>query len=185
MPASSSTSATERPQLESNGCDSDHLEALDRDDCVLRLKAHGVGRVSAMLHGRPLVFPVNYAVHDDAVVIRTRAGGDIDLATNDAWAALEIDGADSLYHEGWSVLVVGRATHVKDPFELARIKLVRLSPWADESRCSVVRIPLDDVSGRRLRHRSSVNFADGSPPADPQRASCPTRATVGGRRTKV
>jgi nitroimidazol reductase NimA-like FMN-containing flavoprotein (pyridoxamine 5'-phosphate oxidase superfamily) len=177
MPASSSTSATERAQLERNGCESDHLEALDRDDCILRLKAHGVGRVGAMLHGRPLVYPVNYAVHDDAVVIRTRAGGDIDLATNDAWAALEIDGADSLYHEGWSVLVVGRATHVRDPFELARITLVRLSPWADESRCSVVRIPLDEVSGRRLRHLGHQT--------DPQRDSVPNRTAVRGEQWKV
>jgi len=177
MPASSSTSATESALFDSNGCNSDHLEALDRDDCILRLKAHGVGRVGATLHGRPLVYPVNYAVHDDAVVIRTRTGGDIDLATNDAWVALEIDGADSLYHEGWSVLVLGRATHVRDPFELARLNLVRLSPWADESRCSVVRIPLDEVSGRRLRHRA--------PQADPQGASTTMRAAVGGGRRRA
>jgi uncharacterized protein len=116
-------------------------------------------------------------VHEDAVVIRTRAGGDIDLATNDAWVALEIDGADSLYHEGWSVLVVGRATHVSDPFELARLKLVRLSPWADESRCSVVRIPLEEVSGRRLRHRG--------PQADRKGASTPSRATVRGEQWRI
>jgi hypothetical protein len=172
MPASSSTSDTDSALREGNGCDSDHLEALDRDECILRLKAHGVGRVGATLYGRPLVYPVNYALHDDAVVIRTRAGGDIDQATDDAWVALEIDGSDSLYHEGWSVLVVGRATHVRDPFELARLRLVRLSPWADESRCSVVRIPLDEVSGRRLRHRG--------PAPDPHGASTPARAAIGG-----
>jgi hypothetical protein len=180
MPASSSTFA-----IDGERRDSDHLEALGRDECILRLKVHGVGRVGVGLRGRPIVYPVNYAIHEGAVVIRTRVGGDIDLATNDAWAALEIDGTDSLSHEGWSVLVVGRATHMSDPDELALLKLVRLSPWADENRYRVVRIPLDDVSGRRLHHRSSVNFADASPLADRQRVSFPTGATVGGRRSEV
>ena len=163
MPVSSSTSAIEGGHGDRDGHESsgtDHLEALDRDECILRLKQHGVGRVGAILRGRPIVYPVNYAVHESAVLIRTRVGGDIDLATTDAWAVLEIDGADNLYHEGWSVLVVGRATHVSDPDELVKLKLMRLSPWADERRHRVVSIPLDDVSGRRLHHRSSVNFAE-------------------------
>jgi nitroimidazol reductase NimA-like FMN-containing flavoprotein (pyridoxamine 5'-phosphate oxidase superfamily) len=144
------------------------------------LKAHSVGRIGATLRGRPIVYPVNYVVHGGAVVIRTRAGGDIDLATNDAWTALEIDEADGVYHEGWSVLVVGRATHVSDPAELARLELVPFAPWVDENRHSVVRIPLDEVSGRRLRHRGPVSTGHFSRPAEPQRAYSPSRAAAEG-----
>ena len=113
------------------------------------MKAHGVGRVGATLRGRPIVYPVNYAVHEGAVIISTRAGGDIDLATNDAWTALEIDGADSLYHEGWSVLVLGRATHVSDPDELARL----------ESRPALRRGPTR--TGTALCASPSTKSADG------------------------
>ena len=140
----SSTSATS----------SDHLEALERDECVLRLQARGLGRVGATLRGRPIIYPVNYAVHDGAILFRTRCGGDLDASTLDAWVAFEIDGADNLYHEGWSVLVVGRASHVTKPSELANLTSVRLSPWADEDRYLVVRIPLDEVTGRHIHHRA-------------------------------
>jgi uncharacterized protein len=125
MAASFSTSA-----IDGEPRDSDHFEALDRDECILRLKVHGFGRVGAILRERSIVYPVNYAVHEGAVVIRTRVGGDIELATDDAWVAFEIDGTDCLSHEGWSVLVVGRATHMNDPDELVSDKLIRLAPWA-------------------------------------------------------
>ena len=132
-----------------------HLEPLSRDECILRLQAHGVGRIAVTVRGRPLIYPVNYAVHEDAIVIRTRSGGELDSATDDAVAAFEIDGTDILYHEGWCVLVVGRASHVSNPTDLAGFNGVRLSPWAGEDRDSFVRIPFDEVSGRHIHHRAT------------------------------
>jgi hypothetical protein len=132
-----------------------HLEHLSRDECILRLQARGVGRVGATVRGRPVIYPVNYAVHEDAIVFRTRRGGELDLATAEAVAAFEIDGADNLYHEGWCVLVVGRTCHVSDPAEFAGLKDVRLSPWAGEDRDCFVRISFDEVSGRNIHHRAT------------------------------
>ena len=132
-----------------------HLEPLSRDECILRLQARGVGRVGATVRGRPVIYPVNYAVHEDAIVFRTRRGGELDLAANDAVAAFEIDGAHNLYHEGWCVLVVGRVSRVCDPAEFAGFKDVRLSPWAGENRDCFVRIPFDEVSGRYIHHRAT------------------------------
>lgn len=150
MRATSSTSATS----------TDHLEALERDECVLRLQARGLGRVGATLRGRPIVYPVNYALHDGAILFRTRRGGDLDASTLDRWAAFEIDDADNLYHEGWSVLVVGRASHVTDPSELASLTFVPLTPWADDDRHLVVRIPLHEVTGRHIHHRAGALESD-------------------------
>ena len=102
-----------------------------------------------------MVYPVNYAVHDGAILFRTRRGGDLDASTLNRWVAFEIDEADNLYHEGWSVLVVGRGSHVTESSELASLTSVRLMPWADEDRCLVVRIPLHEVTGRHIHHRAA------------------------------
>jgi nitroimidazol reductase NimA-like FMN-containing flavoprotein (pyridoxamine 5'-phosphate oxidase superfamily) len=135
---------------------SDHLKVLDREECLRRLEAHGVGRIGAIVCGRPVVYPVNYAIYDGAIVFRTRRGGELDSATNGEVAAFEIDDVDHLYHEGWSVLVVGRCSPVNDVAELEGLSDVRLSPWADEKRDRFVRIPFDTVSGRHISHQMTV-----------------------------
>ena len=135
---------------------SDHLKVLDREECLRRLEAHGVGRIGAIVCGRPVVYPVNYAIYDGAIVFRTRRGGELDSATNGEVAAFEIDDVDHLYHEGWSVLVVGRCSPVNDVAELEGLSDVRLSPWADEKRDRFVRIPFDRVSGRHISHQMTA-----------------------------
>jgi nitroimidazol reductase NimA-like FMN-containing flavoprotein (pyridoxamine 5'-phosphate oxidase superfamily) len=131
----------------------DHLEALDRAECMLRLEAHGVGRIGVTIRDRPAIYPVNYTVDGGAILFVTRRGGDLDLATDGTLAAFEIDGADSLYHEGWSVLVSGRCFHITGAAELAEVRQVPLTPWAGEDRDCFVRIALDEVTGRRIHHR--------------------------------
>ena len=94
-----------------------------------------MGRIGAIVCGRPVVYPVNYAIHDGAIVFRTRRGGELDSATNGEVAAFEIDGVDHLYHEGWSVLVVGRCCPVELTWQsFEGLRDVRLSPWADGTR---------------------------------------------------
>jgi hypothetical protein len=132
----------------------EHLEELARDECMLRLRARGVGRIGVAAPDGVAVFPVNYAVAEDAVIVRVRRGGVIDAATRDAVVALEIDHADSQYHEGWSVLVQGRCTQVDDPAELDALAQVPLEPWGDAARDVCLRIALDSVTGRTITHRA-------------------------------
>ncbi len=100
-----------------------------------------------------MIFPINYVMLDSAILFRARRGGDLEQATGDVDVAFEIDGADKVYHEGWSVLVTGRSVHVRDPAELEQLRIVRLLSWAGEDRDLFVRIVLDQVSGRRVQHR--------------------------------
>jgi len=132
----------------------EHLQAMRRDECLLRLRAHGVGRLGVRSGDGVAVFPVNYAVADDSVVVRVRRGGALDAATRDARVALEIDHADTLYHEGWSVLVVGPCTHVSDPDELGALSHLPLLPWGDEGRDLCLRIAMESVTGRSIHHRA-------------------------------
>jgi len=183
MPASYSTSANDGDCRDSNGfgairLNADHLEALDQDECILRLNAHRVGRIGATLRGRPIM----YTAHEDVVIIRTRAGEDISLATDDELSSLEIDDAGSLSHEGTSVLGVRRASHVSD---LAEFKLVHFSPEADKNRYRVARIPLNEVYGGRLRHRAPESTGHIGRPVDPQSAYFPGRSTTDGEQSTV
>lgn len=130
-----------------------HLEELSRGECILRLEAGGVGRVAAVLDSRPYISPVNYVVHEGAIIFRTRNGSRLHMATLDSYAALEIDSADFMYHEGWSVLVQGRSSHVVDPDEVITLAQVCVTPWVDDARDSFVRIRFDEVRGERISHR--------------------------------
>jgi uncharacterized protein len=114
-----------------------------------------MGRIGAVVRGHPIIFPVNYVVFYDAILFCAKRGGDLDRATLNVTAAFEIDGTDNLYHEGWSVLVIGRCVHLTDPVELDQLQAVTLSPWAGEGRDLFVRISLDEVSGRRISHHKS------------------------------
>lgn len=147
-----------------------HLEELSQGECILRLKANGVGRVAAVLDSRPYISPVNYVVHEGSIIFRTRSGSRLHMATLDSYAALEIDSADFVYHEGWSVLVQGRSTHVVDPAEVLTLAQVGVVPWIDDGRDSFVRISVDEVRGERISHRhadavpgSSEGVREGGP----------------------
>ena len=146
---------------------SDHLESLDRVQCLLRLGSQGVGRVGVTINGRPRIYPVNYTLANEMIVIRTRQGGDVAVGTKDVVVAFEIDGADAIYHEGWSVLVVGRASHIADADTLKRLTRLPLTPWAGDDRWCVVTVELNEVSGRHLHHRAGRNARVAEPPTPP------------------
>ena len=132
----------------------DHLESLDREECLRRLQAQGIGRLGVRRGDTVEILPVNYVVDDDAVVVRVRRGGALDGSTRSGRVALEIDQADSVYHEGWSVLVTGRCTHVTDPEGLRVIRRLALTPWGDDERDLGLRIAIESISGRRIVHRA-------------------------------
>lgn len=114
------------------------------------LAAGTVGRVALSQNALPVVLPVNYAVLDGDVVIRTGAGTKLDAALNGAVVAFEIDAVDPIYHEGWSVMVQGRAHEVVDSEELKRARALPLEPWAAGARDRFVRISAERMSGRRI-----------------------------------
>ncbi len=145
---------TDAPINAEPGHQLEHLEELEREECLRLLKMHGVGRVGASVRCRPIIYPVNYTLADDSILFLTRSGSDLDRATEGTIVAFEIDSADFTYHEGWSVLVIGRTAHVSDPSELKRVRGLSLMPWAGDERTSMVRIVLDHVRGRRISHRA-------------------------------
>ena len=46
----------------------ENLVVLERAECLRLLEGQGVGRVGCRVHGRPVIFPINYVVLDNAVL---------------------------------------------------------------------------------------------------------------------
>ena len=127
------------------------LEILGRDECV-DLLTHGsfVGRLGLVVDEWPLVLPVNYMVDRGTIVFCTAQGTKLNTIVAGANVAFEVDDSRSLHHSGWSVLVRGRAEVVEDEADLAHLRAGPLRPWARGARARWVRIPLDEISGRRI-----------------------------------
>jgi Pyridoxamine 5'-phosphate oxidase len=80
-----------------------------------------VGRIAFTTGSGPVVLPVNFAVLDDTLVIRTAEGTIIDGHAGEQ-VAVEVDHLDEALCQGWSVLVRGPAHRVAHPAELRRLQ---------------------------------------------------------------
>ena len=97
------------------------------------------------------MFPVNYAMSDGAVVIKTHLGGALASLGDRSDVVFEIDELDHRYQTGWSVVVHGHADRVTDPAAVEPLEALDIVPWAGGSRPDWIRIEPTDLTGRRIR----------------------------------
>ncbi len=64
--------------------------------------------------------------------------------------AFEIDGAENMYHDGWSVMVVGNANEERDPARLHDLERLPLAPWCPGPKGHWMRIRSTAITGRRI-----------------------------------
>lgn len=126
------------------------LLELSRSECEGLLRQGVVGRVAIATPNGPHIMPLNYAVNRGDVVVCTTPYSVLGTYGRDSLLAFEVDHFEYPLHRGWSVVVRGRAAQVEDADELST--LVRSLPrsWAGGTRSLYLRIPLTEVSGRRL-----------------------------------
>jgi nitroimidazol reductase NimA-like FMN-containing flavoprotein (pyridoxamine 5'-phosphate oxidase superfamily) len=133
-------------------------DQLSQDQCLDLAATAEVGRIAYRGRYGLAVLPVNYKLHERAIVFRTAATGTIgeDLRTGianaDYHVAFEIDDIDKTRREGWSVLIQGPAHHVDDPAERALLQQAGLQPWPGGEREQFIRITPARITGRRIRH---------------------------------
>lgn len=132
----------------------DRLVPMTRPECIERLqdRQYGLGRVG-FDDGQPTILPVNYVIDGDAVVIRSAEGSKLDAAVLGEVVAFQVDDltkpATGRAH-GWSVLVRGRANVVANAEEKVFLSLSRLEPSAGGVKPHFIRIPMDQITGRRF-----------------------------------
>ncbi len=133
------------------------IETLDEAECRRLISHGGIGRIAYQSRFGPAVLPVNYQMHDGAILFRTAAHSplDEDLRTGIADAeyrvAFEIDDFDPASRQGWSVLVQGAAHHVAPGAEREAALSAGVEPWPGGERELFVRIVPARITGRRIR----------------------------------
>ncbi len=127
------------------------LRTLNPAECFALIEPGGIGRVGFASADGIMMLPVNFVVTGKTIVFRTapdtllavRAGGQV---------SFEVDDLDEALHEGWSVLVHGRAHKITDERAVQQLEdRTRLEPWAGGARDVYVRIAPTRISGRRLQ----------------------------------
>jgi hypothetical protein len=130
------------------------LTDLSLDQCQALIAPGGVGRVLFVEEGRgPVAIPVNYQMDGNDVVFRTGSGAGIGDGIQQASVSFDVDHIDEALGEGWSVLLTGTASVVKDPAELERAAALRIEPWAGGDRPIYVRLRPRRITGRAIRVR--------------------------------
>jgi uncharacterized protein len=137
------------------GGDAAHLalEDLSRRECLDLLATVSVGRLGVSIDALPAVLPVNFVVHNDAIVLRSAPGTKLDAALRQKVVAFEADSWSEDGLRGWSVLVRGVAVEIEEPDLLAAVHALPLHAWpfpADPQHYVIIATTL--VSGRRFDH---------------------------------
>ncbi len=122
---------------------------LDRQECLRLLSGARVGRVVHTDRALPACTPVAFRVVGREVVFRTAAGSRLAAATSDAVVAFEADEVDVDRGTGWSVLVTGVASAVRDVSTLVRLEQLGLVPWDSAESGGWVHLAIADVTGSR------------------------------------
>lgn len=132
------------------------IEHLNEDECLRLIAPGGIGRIAYQSRFGPAVLPVNYQLHDGAIVFRTAEHSplDEDLRTGITDAeykvAFEIDEFDQAARSGWSVLVQGSAHHVRAGAEREQAVAAGVDPWPSGDRELFVSITPTHITGRRI-----------------------------------
>jgi len=126
------------------------METLTEEQCWKLLAAKTVGRLAVSIANEPDIFPVNYEIDQESVVIRTAAGLKLAAATLGSAVAFEVDGLDEAAHAGWSVVIRGVAVEVDGVEEILEAKDLNVEPWIEGTKNRYFRITPTQVTGRRI-----------------------------------
>ncbi len=117
------------------------LAELTRAECMALLRTVPIGRAVYTDEALPVCSPVAFIVDGSSLVFRTREGSRIASSVLDAVIAFEADDYDATTHAGWSVLVTGTATVVRDSATIARLEDTSPPPWVVERTCWIRIVP--------------------------------------------
>lgn len=133
------------------------IEALAEAECLRLISPGGIGRLAYHSRFGTAVLPVNYKLHEGAILFRTAADSavDQDLRTGIGGAeyrvAFEVDDFDMATREGWSVLIQGAAHHIQPGAEHDAAERAGVEPWPGGQRDLFMSIIPARITGRRVQ----------------------------------
>lgn len=129
------------------------ITTIPADVCLTLLMGATVGQVAFLGDdGRQELMPVNFAVIDQEIYVRTRPTGAFAvLADGRDNVAFGVHHVDSVTGQGWNVTVRGETQRVDEPEAVAFARASGLkTPWAGGDRHEVVKIVIREIDGRRV-----------------------------------
>lgn len=128
--------------------DANPVDELSEPDSWNLLASVALGRLATCVEGRPEIFPVNFAVQQHTILLRTAEGTKVLHAKLNEHVVFEVDGYND--KEGWSVIVKGRA-YVLGASEHVEAERGHVLPWTTTVKDRFIRIVPTQISGRRFR----------------------------------
>ncbi|NOQ00101.1 MULTISPECIES: pyridoxamine 5'-phosphate oxidase family protein [Mycolicibacterium] len=126
---------------------------LDRTEAMRLLASVSYGRVVFTQDALPAIRPINHLVDNGRVVVRTQLGAAVARAVRRdpglVVVAYEADDIDPVSRLGWSVVITGWATTLRDRSAIARYERM-LHPWVTNVVDTVLTIQPEIVHGMRL-----------------------------------
>jgi nitroimidazol reductase NimA-like FMN-containing flavoprotein (pyridoxamine 5'-phosphate oxidase superfamily) len=124
------------------------IHELDHAECQALLRRGSFGRVVLATPKGVEILPVNYAVHDDTIVMRTSSLSLLTRHGDGADLVFEVDEVDPAYWSGWSVVARGRGVLVRSANDVPLARRVR--PWPDGDHSWELRLTWTELTGRRV-----------------------------------
>jgi nitroimidazol reductase NimA-like FMN-containing flavoprotein (pyridoxamine 5'-phosphate oxidase superfamily) len=129
-----------------------YFDAIGRQQCLDLIESHHLGRIAWQAADLPQILPITYAMHQGSVYFRTLPDGILAELAQPTSVALEVDELDQQTRSGWSIVIHGRTSAVREPDELAGLWASdSLVPWASGNRTLFIRIQPERVAGRVVR----------------------------------
>jgi uncharacterized protein len=127
----------------------DPILALDDDQSWKLLEGTKHGRLVVTVGGEPDIFPVNYAVGNRRIYLRTAPGNKLAELTINANVLFEADGI--LSDEAWSVVLRGTARVLEQSADIAAAESLGLQQWVPTLKDFYVEIQPVSISGRHFK----------------------------------
>ncbi|MCQ9166036.1 pyridoxamine 5'-phosphate oxidase family protein [Arthrobacter sp. STN4] len=131
---------------------------LTVEQCWKLLSETTIGRLAVTVDGRPDVFPVNYRVDAESLILRTGEGTKLNALKADFSVALEADAVSAEFGIAWSVVVKGRAEIAGDTGPALNDTSHGLFPWQGVGKDRLIRIVPAKVTGRRFTLDASMTW---------------------------
>lgn len=129
--------------------DSGPVLELTSQEAWAKLASVTLGRLATSVAGQPDIFPVNFVVQRETILLRTGEGTKLLTASINHQVAFEADDHD--VHEGWSVIVKGQARVLSASADIADAERAQALSWIPTIKRRFIRITPHEISGRRFR----------------------------------
>jgi uncharacterized protein len=125
------------------------LDVLNPAECLRLIRTVTIGRLGVVVAGRPEIYPVNFVLAGEDIVVRTDEGTMLSAALG-APVVFEVDLLDQDARAGWSVVVHGSAHLTAGHGGRPGSQSGMLRPWPQAVLPHLLRIVPESITGRRI-----------------------------------